>query len=55
MEFLPTPEVIRCFFDTSMVPHLPAMELHWHVDAPESAERFWHLPKSVTMIPSRSG
>lgn len=58
MEFLPAPEVIRCFFDTSMAPHLPAMELCWHADAPGSAERFWHLPRAVTIhgaAPTRFG
>lgn len=47
LEFLPKPEVIRCFFDDSVAPHLSAMELRWHPEAPGSVERIWHLPENV--------
>ena len=43
LEFLPKPEVTRCYFDDTVAPHLSAMELRWHPDAPGSAERVWHL------------
>jgi len=41
------PEVLRCYFETSVLPHLPAMHLRWPPDAPGVAERSWHLPDGV--------
>jgi hypothetical protein len=58
MEFLPRPEVLGCFFDDCVVPHLSAMELRWHADAPGTAERVWHLPQGVSVhgpAPERFG
>lgn len=46
---LPRPEVVRCFFERSHEPHLPAMELRWDPDAPGVAERAWYLPDSVCL------
>ncbi len=42
---LPVPEVVRCFFDTTFEPHLPAMCLRWEDD--DSEERVWELPEGV--------
>jgi hypothetical protein len=47
MDFLPKPEVARCFFEDTIQPHIPAMELRWNPDAPGVAERTWHLPEGV--------
>lgn len=58
MEFLPKPEVMRCFHDGGAAPHLSAMELRWNADAPGAVERVWHLPQGVTVhgsAPSRFG
>jgi hypothetical protein len=58
MEFLPEPVVMRCYFDATFVPHVPAMELYWAPDAPGSTERIWHLPQSVSLhsaAPTRFG
>ena len=55
---LPKPDVIRCFFEKSFEPHLPAMYLRWNPDAPGVAERTWYLPDSVSLkgpAPERFG
>ena len=55
---LPKPKVIRCFFERSFDPPLPAMEMDWNPDAPGVAERVWRLPDSVHLhgpAPSRFG
>ncbi len=55
---LPKPEVVRCFFEKSFEPRLPAMELCWDPDAPGVAERTWYLPGSVSLkgpAPQRFG
>lgn len=45
---LPAPEVVRCYFDTTFDPHLPAMCLRWEDDA--NAEDFvWELPEGVRL------
>ncbi|HWG46244.1 MAG TPA: hypothetical protein VN688_26015 [Gemmataceae bacterium] len=44
---LPAPEVVRCYFDTTFEPHLPAMSLRWDADDSEDAERVWELPEGV--------
>ena len=31
---LPKPEVVSCFFEKSLEPHLPAMELCWDPKCP---------------------
>ena len=49
MEFLPKPEVIRCFCDSSVAPCLSAMELRWHPDTPGAIERVWHLPQGISV------
>jgi hypothetical protein len=43
---LPAPEVVRCYFDTTFEPHLPAMCLRWRMDDAE-AEMVWQLPEGV--------
>ncbi len=45
---LPIPEVLRCYFDESFDPHLPAMCLRWEGDA-QPCERDWHLPEGVCL------
>ncbi len=58
MDFLPKPEVTRCFCDTSVAPKMSAMELRWHPDAPDAMERVWHLPQGVSVLspaPTRFG
>jgi len=45
---LPTPEVLRCSFDESFDPHLPAMCLRWDGSG-EPASRDWHLPEGVCL------
>jgi hypothetical protein len=55
---LPKPEVVRCFFDESVQPHLPAMVLRWDADTPGLNEQVWHLPDSVVLrgaAPTRFG
>ena len=44
-ETLPAPRVVRCYFDPSFEPHLPAMCLRWDDDA--QMERIWELPEGV--------
>jgi hypothetical protein len=44
---LPAPEVVRCYFDTTFEPHLPAMSLRWDADDTEEAEHVWELPEGV--------
>ncbi len=43
---LPAPEVVRCYFDNTFEPHLPAMCLHWPDDS-EQQGPFWELPDGV--------
>lgn len=40
---LPAPEVVRCYFDTTFDPHLPAMCLRWE----DEADALWELPEGV--------
>lgn len=52
---LPSAEVLRCYFDESFDPHLPAMSLRW---GPDSGEHFWELPEGVRLFgppPQRFG
>ncbi|MCS7045126.1 MAG: hypothetical protein NZO58_02095 [Gemmataceae bacterium] len=58
MEFLPKPEVKRCYFDDRSRPPMSAMELSWHPDGPGLAERTWHLPQGLRIhgaAPTRFG
>jgi hypothetical protein len=57
VELLPAPEVVRCFFDDAVDPHLPAMCLHWPEEDAE-ADRVWELPEGVAIAgpaPTRFG
>lgn len=49
MDYLPTPRIVRCYFENTVRPAIPAMELHWDPDAPGAADRSWHLPGGVTL------
>jgi hypothetical protein len=49
MDFLPAPEVIRCYFDEGFQPHLPAMWLRWDADALGRSDRLWYLPEGVCL------
>jgi hypothetical protein len=54
---LPPPQVLRCYFDDSFVPRLPAMSLRWD-SAALGGERLWELPEGVTLLgppPERFG
>jgi hypothetical protein len=46
---LPKPEIDRCFFERSLEPPLPAMDLSWDPDVPGVAERFWYMPGGVLL------
>jgi hypothetical protein len=41
---LPAPEIVRCYFDSTFEPHLPAMCLRWDE---ADAEQIWQLPEGV--------
>jgi hypothetical protein len=43
---LPEPQVVRCYFDDSCQPRLPAMRLRWE---DEARERLWELPDNVSL------
>ena len=49
MDLLTKPEVLRCYFENSVQPHIPAMNLRWDPDAPGVAEGIWHLPDGVSV------
>ena len=54
VQALAAPEVLRCFFDDTFEPHLPAMCLRWN----GTRERLWELPEGVTLVgppPERFG
>lgn len=54
-EALPAPEVLRCYFDESFEPHLPAMSLRWGLDP---GDHVWELPEGVRLFgppPQRFG
>ena len=58
MDYLPKPEVVRCFRDSNLTGVISAMELRWHLEAPGTVERVWHLPHGVTVhspAPTRFG
>jgi hypothetical protein len=55
---LPKPDVVRCFFEHTFDPPLPAMELSWDPDSAGAYERVWHLPENVMLkgsAPERFG
>jgi hypothetical protein len=55
VQALPSPEVVRCYFDDGFEPHLPAMCLRWD---PAASERLWTLPEGVRLVgpaPQRFG
>jgi hypothetical protein len=55
---LPKPDVVRCFFEQTFEPPLPAMELRWDPDSAGAFDRVWHLPENVTIkgpAPQRFG
>jgi hypothetical protein len=55
VQTLPAPEIVRCFFDDSFQPRLPAMCLRWRE---ASQERLWDLPDGVCLAgppPERFG
>ncbi len=52
---LPAPEIVRCYFDDTFEPHLPAMYLRWQG---VHRERLWELPEHVSLMgppPERFG
>jgi hypothetical protein len=49
MTLLPKPEVVRCYFDESSEPHLPAMELAWDADTPGLRDSVWRLPDNLNL------
>jgi hypothetical protein len=55
---LPSPEVVRCYFDDNFQPQLPAMCLRWQPDDLAGSERLWELPGNVCLVgpaPQRFG
>lgn len=55
---LPKPDIVRCFFEASFDPPLPAMELRWDSETPAAFERTWQLPDAMNIkgpAPSRFG
>jgi hypothetical protein len=48
VQALPTPEVVRCYFDHAFDPHLPAMHLSWGQTG--RPERLWELPEGVCLV-----
>jgi hypothetical protein len=55
---LPNVKVVRCYFDESFEPHLPAMTLRWDTPGQEPAERLWELPAGFHVLgpaPERFG
>jgi hypothetical protein len=44
---LPVPEVVRCYFDESFEPHLPAMCLRWQQEEHDGTEAVWELPEGM--------
>jgi hypothetical protein len=55
---LPSPEVLRCYFDEQFEPPLPAMCLRWDREGLGQTERLWDLPEGVCMTgtpPQRFG
>jgi hypothetical protein len=49
MNFLTQPEVIRCYFENTVEPHIPAMCLRWDPNTPGVADCTWHLPDGVSV------
>jgi hypothetical protein len=47
---LPAVDVVRCYFDDSFDPLLPAMALRWAIGPGGSADRLWHLPEDVSLF-----
>jgi hypothetical protein len=55
---LPSPEVLRCYFDEEFDPPLPALCLRWQPEDAGKTERLWELPDGVCMTgtpPQRFG
>jgi len=55
---LPTPAVLRRYFDEVAGRVLPAFVLRWEPDLPESRDRLWELPEGVCLVgppPDRFG
>lgn len=55
---LPEPQVLRCYFDESVTPHLPAMCLRWNSEPASAAACTWGLPGGVNLmgpLPERFG
>ena len=58
MSLLPKPEIVNCFFDESVAPHLPGMVLRWDAQAPALVDAIWNLPDGVVLrgaAPERFG
>lgn len=58
MTSLPKPQILRCVFDETVSPRLPAMLLHWDDETPGLNEGSWHLPGGVMVkgaAPGRFG
>jgi len=55
---LPTPTVLRRYFDDSAGLLLPAFELRWEEGPTQPRERLWELPEGVSLVgppPERFG
>jgi hypothetical protein len=48
VEALPTPEVVRSYYDEAFHPHQPALCLDW--GSGTLLERLWQLPESISLF-----
>ncbi len=48
VEALPTPEVVRSYYDEAFHPHQPALCLHWGENG--DVESLWVLPEGVSLF-----
>jgi len=50
VQVLPAAEVLRCYFDDALEPHLPAMDLRWGAAEYCSSDQVWDLPEGVRLF-----
>ena len=58
VQALPSPRVVRRYFDDAFDPRLPALCLRWEGDRQSTSDRLWELPEGVCFVgpaPERFG